>query len=258
MVMIGEYSLYFDESYTHPPAPRVYTIAGYVSADAQWKKFQKEWRRILEAEGIEYFHMVDFQAVKQPYDAWSKDKRARFLASLHAIIHKRTLMSFSTTADMVEFESLTPEQKKILINPHIFAALNCMKAVGFWAAESILNHPMAYTFELGSHYQGQLKTLLANLSDEDRFFFRFGSLTFADKKLTRPLQAADMVAYESTKEIARKLDSFNERPARLSGINLGKTKRDQWFYCEKFAFVGTIHDAALRAKAYQKNKAKPA
>ena len=218
--MLDDHTLYFDESYTHPPAPRVYTVAGYVATDVQWKKFQREWRKILDAEGIEYFHMVDFQANNLPYGAWSIDKRARFLASLHAIIHKRTLMSFSTTADLAEFERLTHEQKKILVNPHVFAAKNCMKAVGLWAAESIVNHPMSYVFELGSQYQGKLRTLLSSLPDEDRGWFRFGSLRFADKKSTRPLQAADIVVYESMKDVARRLDETNQRPARLSGLNL--------------------------------------
>jgi hypothetical protein len=197
--MFGDHTLYFDESYTHPPAPLVYTVAGYVSTDVQWKKFQREWRKILDADGIEYFHSVEFQANKPPYGAWTKDKRAKFLASLHAAIHKRTLMSFSTTADLAEFGRLTAEQKKILVNPHIFAAKNCMKAVGLWAAQSILNHPMAYVFESGSQYQGLFAKQLAELLEEDIGWFRLGSVTFADKKLMRPLQAADMVAYESTK-----------------------------------------------------------
>lgn len=55
MVMIGDFGLYFDESYSHAPDPLVYTVGGYVSTTVQWKKFQKEWRRILDAEGIRFF-----------------------------------------------------------------------------------------------------------------------------------------------------------------------------------------------------------
>src|SRR2546421_3961873 len=117
--MIGTYSLYFDESYSHKPEPRVYTVAGYISTDVEWRKFSKEWRRTLDAEGLGFFHMVDFQACKSPYVAWSKGKRAKFLASLHAIIHKRTLASFATTANLEDFETLTPDQQKALVSPHV-------------------------------------------------------------------------------------------------------------------------------------------
>ena len=74
-----------------------------------------------------------------------------------------------------------------------------------------------------------------------------------------PLQAADVVAYESTKEISRKLNPLNQRRARLSGINLANNpERNRWLYCEKYAFVKTIRDAELRAIAYPRSAAKRA
>lgn len=75
MLMVGDLSLYFDESYSHAPEPRVYTVGGYLSTDTQWRKFRKEWHKILEAEGVDYFHMVDYQACRPPYGSWSKNKR---------------------------------------------------------------------------------------------------------------------------------------------------------------------------------------
>jgi hypothetical protein len=250
--MVGQLSLYFDESYTHPPEPLVYTVGGYLATDVKWRKFRREWHKILEAEGLDHFHMVDFQACKSPYDSWSKDKRAKFLASLHAVIHKRTLMSFATTADVDDFEKLPVQQRKALVSPHVFAAKNCMKAVGFWAAKSIINHPViTYIFEEGQPHQRQLTGLVETLTDEDKWFFRMASLIFGKKKMLNPLQAADVVAYESMKEIARKVNPFNERRARLSGINLASDReRNQWLYCEHYAFLGAIRDAELRVKDY--------
>jgi hypothetical protein len=249
--MVADFTLYCDESYTYPPDSRLYTVAGYLSTDVQWSKFRKEWRRILEAERLDHFHMVDFQACKPPFDSWSKDKRISFLTSLHSVIHKRTIMSFATTADIEEFETLTSEQKKALVSPHIFAAKNCMKTVGFWAAENIINYPViAYIFEEGQPHQRQLNQFVKTLTDEDTWFFRMASLTFAKKKLN-PLQAADVVAYESTKEIARKINPLNKRGARLSGINLASDHaRNKWLYCGQYDFIKSISDAELRAKDY--------
>lgn len=251
--MIGSFTLYFDESYTHPPEPAVYTVAGYLSTDVQWGKFRKEWRRILEAEGLDHFHMVNFQACKPPFDSWSKDKRIEFISALHAVIHSWTLMSFATSADLQDFKTLTAEQQRAFISPHAFAAKNCMKAVGFWAAQNIINHPViAYVFEEGQPHEKQLTRLVESLMEEDRWFFRMASVSFGKKKLLNPLQAADVVAYESTKEIARKVNPLNERRARLSGINLASDPaRNKWFYCERYAFLGALRAAEIRAKEYE-------
>lgn len=253
--MIGGFTQYFDESYTHPPEPRVHTVAGYLSTDAQWVKFRREWRRLLGAEGLDHFHMVDFQACKPPFDSWSKEKRTNFLKSLHDVIKKRTIISFATTADLDEFDQLSDEQKRALISPHAFAAKNCMKGLGFWAAFHIVNHPVIeYVFEEGQPHQKQINRMIETLTDEDRWFFRMASIRFAPKKGRsglNPLQSADMVAYEATKDISRKLNPLNTRKARLSGLNLASDpSRHIWRYCGRLDFIETISDAEKRAKEY--------
>lgn len=135
---------YFDESYTHPPAPLVYSIGCYVSSGTQWKKFQKEWKRALTEAGIEYFHMVDFQACKPPYDVWSKQKRVSFLKILHKIIHGRVQRSFTTTVIIEDYNRLTEEQKRAFGTPHTCSAINCMKHIADWCEESNYDMAMAY------------------------------------------------------------------------------------------------------------------
>jgi hypothetical protein len=252
MFMIGDFTIYCDESITHPPEPRVHTVGGYLSTDVQWSKFRKEWRRILEAEGLDHFHMVDFHANKPPYGSWTKAKRVDFLKSLHDIIRKRTSLSFATSVDIDGFENLTPQQQEALISPHAIAAKNCMKMVGVWAAQNIINHPViGYIFEDGQPHKKQLRRLEDTFTDEDKWFFRMAFLNFGKKKEMNPLQSADVVAYESTKEIARKVNPLNKRGARLSGINLASDPtRNAWLYCGEFDLIQTIRDAELRAKDY--------
>lgn len=251
MVMIVDYTAYFDESYTHAPAPLVYTVAGCVSTAFEWMKFQKEWRNQLAQENIEYFHMVEFQACKPPYGDWSKEKRVKFLRSLHQTLHRRVFRSFATTVNLNDYESLTTEQKEVLGNPHVFAAKNCMTAIGYWRAESIMYNPLAYVLEQGFKNDKHLRRVFnEELREEDRNFFRIGSLTLADKKAMMPLQAADIYAYEAMKEIARQLTPDNKRGARESGKNLIRREYDLWRYCERTALVAAYEGALRRRIAY--------
>lgn len=166
-------------------------------------------------------------------------------------------MSFATSADVEDFETLTAEQKNALVSPHVFAAKNCMKQVGFWAARNIINHQViGYVFEEGQPHERQLKRLVETFTDEDKWFFRMAFLRFGKKKDLNPLQAADVVAYESMKEIVRKVKPLNERRARLSAINLASDNvRNEWLYCEKYAFFNSIRQAELRAKDYAQRHA---
>jgi hypothetical protein len=50
---------YFDESYTH--APLVYTLAGYISTEKQWRKFQREWDAILKDTGYLSFTWLNLK-----------------------------------------------------------------------------------------------------------------------------------------------------------------------------------------------------
>jgi hypothetical protein len=212
--------------------------------------FKKEWRRLLAKERIDFFHMVDFQACKPPYGDWSKEQRIRFLQSLHEVIHKRTVQSFATTVNIEDFKNLSSEHKEVLGNPHVFAAKNCMKMIGFWTARNIMHDPLSYVFEKGSKHDKDLKKLFDEVPPKDRQFFRVGQFQLEDKKKVRPLQAADVLAYETTKEVTRRITINNKRAVRASIRNLGRPETDQWLYCDSSALIRSYEDALLRRRAY--------
>lgn len=224
-------AVYFDESYTHPPAPLVYSVGGYVSSYMQWKKFQKEWKLALAKAGIKYFHMVEFHACKPPYGEWSKQKRVSFLQSLHKIIHKRVQRSFVSTVIMEDYDRLTAEQKRAFGTPHAYAAVNCMKHIAKWCEANKYNGPMAYVFEKGSAHDKEIRRLFEKgLGDKEKEFYRVGSFEFADKRDVIPLQASDILAYEVSKEVSRQRDKGSTRLTRESLKNLHLSRLDTWVY----------------------------
>jgi hypothetical protein len=85
-----------------------------------------------------------------------------------------------------------------------------------------------------------------DLREEDRNFFRIGSFKLADKipapmdtRPATPLQAADILSYETTKEVVRRLTPVNPRAVRESIRNLGRVELDQWLYCEKLSLINS-------------------
>lgn len=126
-----------------------------------------------------------------------------------------------------------------------------MKMIGRWTAMNVMYNPITYVFEQGSKYDKPLRRQFnEELREEDRNYYRIGSLTLGDKREAVPLQAADIFAYEAMKEIERLLAPTNRRAARESGKNLNRRESDYWAYCEKSALVLSYEDALRRRAAY--------
>ncbi len=92
---------YFDESGTDRPKSSAVTVAGYISTVKQWEDFQVEWQKMLNDEHLDFFHMVDAQAV--PYEAksglrrkkgWDKQRSVAVVKRAHDIIRRYTLKDF--------------------------------------------------------------------------------------------------------------------------------------------------------------------
>ena len=96
--LVAVLQLYMDESYSHPPAPLVYTIAGYVSESYRWSRFEREWQKVLDAEGIEFFHMKDYAHKRGVYADWTDKKRIKFLRTLQHIIKSNTEKDFAISS----------------------------------------------------------------------------------------------------------------------------------------------------------------
>lgn len=244
MVML---SVYFDESYNHPTdsnpnPPLVYTIAGYISTDKRWRKFQREWREVLKEAGVAFFHMSKYEARKGEYENWPQEKRVRILKKLHSIILKYYIQSVATTVILSDYNELTEREKLAFGHPHVMAVIACMKDISIWGDYFGYREPMAYIFEAGSDHEGEMNRMFRSRAGDEEFkrHYRFGSWAFVDKRDMPPLQAADILAYEITKETSRQRDAGNTRPLRLSMINLSQTNRDIWRYYSREEFAEVL------------------
>ena len=104
---------FFDASKTFPgkslfPA---YTIAGFVADVKAWSRFDRRWRKKLIDNGLQAFHMVDFEArKKKPYSQWTDRKREEIISSLVSSIISN--VSFGVVVTILkEFDALRPTIK---------------------------------------------------------------------------------------------------------------------------------------------------
>lgn len=219
---------YFDESYSHPPVPVVYTIAGYVSTTERWQEFQRQWKSVLDRENLPPFLMKDFDnPYSKNFGNWEMERKISFLQELHKIIKDTYIRSFSTSVIQEDYDALSVEGQFGFGKPHPMAAINCLKYIVQWADKENLQEPILYVFEKGSK-DDKFLTYLFNesLTEEIQLRYRIEKLGFDTKNLS-PLQAADILAYETRKETARCYFT-SDKNIRNSIKNLHDPARDEW------------------------------
>jgi len=205
--VLGMFAAYFDESYSDN-APRVLVVAGYLSPIEQWKRFEVEWREFLQKFDIANpFHMTDFMAGHGQFRGWSRTKHDECIKHYSSIIAPRTHFRVSVGFDLAVYEREMRGFHEI--GAYGFCVFEWMHEAERYMDRFGIPGPIAYVFESGSGFGGQIFETMVWVKRRRllRTRYRLGTFTFADKREVLPLQASDILAWESRAHHARLLRS---------------------------------------------------
>lgn len=190
------YSAYFDES-TGNGSP-VYVVAGFLSQDALWAQFGKEWKEVLDEFRITAFHAQHFAQRKEEFLGWEESKRQRLLAALLQIVQRRAQFGFAAVVHAQAFREVFKGKDRAEIGSvYGLCCLSCFTETGEWAKTNYQIEPIAHFFDAGNKNAGQvLKTYQEVKNDQERIDYRLGTIAFESDSVLVPLQAADLAAYE--------------------------------------------------------------
>ncbi len=213
---------YFDESGTHKGSP-VMCVSGFLFNPRNCRAFCRDWRSVLNELGVGYLHMKEFAPGGGIYRDISSERRNYALRKFIRIIGQRKTFGITVACKEDEFRRLAaPRWFNLYGQPYTVCANLCLRAIGEWADDHSYYGKIAYFFEAGAKHQRELADLLEKCSKDAKAakVIRYGSHTFADKKLVQPLQAADLLAWEFCK---LEVDSHihRVRPVRKSMAALG-------------------------------------
>jgi hypothetical protein len=180
---------FFDESGWHAPRDeggrlRKLTVGGCLASFESWEAFSLEWSSALAAMGLSHFHMADFEARQPPYDTWAGDQRKYRLNVLLGILGGKDRYAYSYTNYMRTTDNTSSIYER--------CAHDLLVDLSMYDEEFAIvfaHHP-----EFGRHTQ--LLDFLLNQG----LGKTIKSLSIALPADTCPLQAADIVAYESSRE----------------------------------------------------------
>ena len=181
-----EYAAYFDDS-GHPDDQEAVVVAGFVASEDDWLLFEREWQEILDREGMEIFHMTDFEKSK----IWPQHKKDALLSKLINTIKIRTVKSISQGVFMKDYKQINEQRafEETIGTPYALAGRTVTKSLADWKRSFAPEDKLLVFFEDGTKHKGDF----IDAMERDQL----PCPAFIKKCEATPLQAADLLAWET-------------------------------------------------------------
>jgi hypothetical protein len=209
---IAVYETYFDDSGTSSTSDMA-IAACYVSTEGGWRRFVKEWDAARYEEGFDYFHMSAFRAPRtqgeKPWCDWDDAKKDRVYKRLTSIINDNKRIGIATAVPKSAYDLVPEKIRRYYGREHYTFALRiCLIEIHLWR-ERIRNFlPMQYFFDWetpGSLKRREITTAFEDMHPDYQKMFGLdtGGFGFQKKECFKPLQAADILAWQTHKYIPK-------------------------------------------------------
>jgi len=241
---------YLDDSGTHKESP-LCVVAGYFGSERHWNNLALRWRKVLDAEGIDEFHANRFWshvggANVPEYRNWDEARSSRFLAGLLDVIgESKRIFPVCSTVVMQEWNLLPDDERNYLTGaafnidgqlrmpgapkkPYFLPFLNVIATVLDYCKPG---HKVDFFCDQNTNFSGYAQKYFQDIKgwasnkDKSRIlekFGRLGNLSFADSRANTPIQAADLLAYESylygVNRMQKAMKELVPRPALVSAV----------------------------------------
>lgn len=199
---------YFDESISGD----YLCVAGYVFTKGKVKHLDAQWRKMLREYGLPYFRMSACAHGNSPFDKLSDADRDKVARKAIALICEFAALGIATTVNQRQYEEKVHNPYGFQ-GPYEFCAWNCLMGVRRWIEDEGRKGDVAYVFEAGHASQSKANRLMQKLfeSDKLRSSYRYVSHTFVDKVKVRPVQSADVIAWQWLKDRKNEAEGRSRR-----------------------------------------------
>jgi hypothetical protein len=207
-----QFECYFDDSGTDGGTP-VAVAACYIASKTQWDEFVRNWDEVRVKEEFDVFHMAHFvakpDAEHEPFCHWNEQKKHRVYSKLASIINTRVRKGFAIAVPKKPFDDhVFPEFKEHYAADHYtWAVKSVMGLVENWRKKFGITSPMQYVFDRGSLGEKQIKAVWDDCEKRDNSLEKYGmvpsGVMFQDKAIFKPLQAADILAWQVQNNMRR-------------------------------------------------------
>lgn len=242
--MLAVVTAFFDESGAEDKP--VFSVAGFVSSEKRWDRFDYHWEKELRKRDVSVFHMTDFENREGEFKDkdWTNQNRIEFIGQLAHIIKNTIIVGVGHAVLLDDFRTVfCPEvsSRETLKRAYVFLFHSCLDDLLIHLVPHLSRREhIACICEERAGVEGATVEKFEETGRRAPEWKRVFQVTplFAPKHAFRPLQSADILAYEGYKHVTNQfLTDEALRPARKLFTSLDRSKR---------LFMGYYNEARLQ------------
>ena len=239
---------YFDDS----DDKKTCSLSGYIASVDNWNSFERDWNKVLAEYEIPYLHMKDFAHFKKPFDKFKDNEpdRVKCLSSLIAIIRENSLTGITSIIRYAGLSKFNDKVNKDIIG-YSFNLYWCMMIMCHHYKNQNIEIVLDRTNGLRHKMDKAINYVETDIyypkCDEQIFLLPLPKKGLSFREIP-PLQAADLLAWESRKDFTtkeswiKKINKGDDLNPRFLGLRTYTKTDDKLPYSRKsmYELVKTI------------------
>jgi hypothetical protein len=201
---LGMITAYFDDSGTHGVRADIVLVAGIFGTEARMENLDRNWKRHLDAplcgrkEPIKRFHAYDCDNSIGEFERWTRTETDYFRHQLRTVIFESEVAAYGMAVSRKDWDDLiVGDLRSVLGDPERFSINQCFVKSLAWAQANTFDPHMTYVFDnRPSPVQRYAGTVYDAFSRHLQPPPTLVGYSFLSSMQIRPLQAADLVAWE--------------------------------------------------------------
>lgn len=194
---------YFDDSGTHYDS-KVVVVAGVMGTQSELQSLDTLWSAHLDRPlcglkpRISEFHAYDcFNSVGE-FAGWKRTETDYFRRQLRDTIIKSRVAAYGIAMSRADWDEIIDgDVRAILGNAEGNAVRNCFVRILHWAVQNTFDPDLAFVFDDSDNLERKRDILSVYDAFKQQVTVKnISGIAFLDSEVVRPLQAADLFAWE--------------------------------------------------------------
>jgi hypothetical protein len=209
----AKFEVYADDSGSEPQSP-IFYLGGFISSVERWASLSNEWDLALALPpALDYFKMSEAAGFWEQFSrkrGWNEANREDRLVTFARIINRHAMLRVSASIRHDLFEkyllSLPAVERNLAVDePYVALAMHFISGATTFAYEAGIREPIDFIFDEQAGFKDEVRERwpvykrLYQLTARGRQLVPLlgAEPTFLDEKDRKPLQAADLYAWQA-------------------------------------------------------------